>query len=256
MPATAAAERALWDAEQARLDGAADPAAWQAAAGAWQQLGRPYPVAYAQWRHTEALLAGGAGAEAAAGTLRSAHAAAVRLGAAPLRTQIEALARRARISLTVAEPEPSPPPSRPHGLTDREAAVLRLLAAGHTNREIGQQLFIRRPRNPRHAQCWPGGRPPGASRACAPRPRGGTSPTHRHSPGLARPGSSGRLQRPPYVRLWCSPIAPAARPGLAARGRWAGYASRLRKRMKPAIRKATVYAPSTANSPQGENMCG
>ena len=142
MPATAAAERALWDAEQARLDGAADPAAWQAAAGAWQQLGRPYPVAYAQWRHTEALLAGGAGAEAAAGTLRAAHAAAVRLGAAPLRAQIEALARRARISLTVAEPEPSPATARPHGLTDREAAVLRLLAAGHTNREIGQQLFI------------------------------------------------------------------------------------------------------------------
>ena len=66
----------------------------------------------------------------------------VRLGAAPLRAQIEALARRARISLTPAEPAPSPAPARPHGLTDREADVLRLLAAGHTNRQIGQQLFI------------------------------------------------------------------------------------------------------------------
>ena len=142
MPATAAAERALWDAELTRLSGAADPAAWQAAADVWQQLGRPYPAAYAQWRHAEALLASAAGAEPAAEPLRAAHAAAARLGAAPLRTQVEALARRARISLTAAEPEPAPAPARPHGLTDREADVLRLLAAGHTNREIGQQLFM------------------------------------------------------------------------------------------------------------------
>ena len=142
MPASAAAERALWDAELTRLNGTADPAAWQAAADAWQQLGRPYRAAYAQWRHADALLAGGAGTGPAAEPLRAAHATAVRLGAAPLRTQIEALARRARISLTPAEPEPAPAPAHPHGLTDREADVLRLLAAGHTNREIGQQLFI------------------------------------------------------------------------------------------------------------------
>ena len=142
MPASADAERALWDAELTRLDGAADPAAWQAAAAAWQHLGRPYPAAYAQWRSADALLASGAGAGPAAEPLRAAHAAAARLGAAPLRTQLEALARRARISLTPAEPEPAPAPARPHGLTDREADVLRLLAVGHTNREIGQQLFI------------------------------------------------------------------------------------------------------------------
>jgi len=142
MPATAAAERALWEAELTRLGGTPEPAAWQAAADAWQQLGRPYPAAYSQWRHAEALLAGRAGAEPAAAPLRAAHAATARLGAAPLRAQIEALARRARISLTAAEPAPPPAAGRPHGLTDREAAVLRLLAAGHTNREIGQQLFI------------------------------------------------------------------------------------------------------------------
>jgi DNA-binding CsgD family transcriptional regulator/tetratricopeptide (TPR) repeat protein len=142
LPATATAERALWDAELTRLDGAADPAAWQAAVDAWQQLGRPYPATYAQWRRAEALLASGAGAEPAAESLRAAHAAAARLGAAPLRTQLEALARRARITLTAAEPDPAPAPDRRHGLTDREADVLRLLAAGHTNREIGQQLFI------------------------------------------------------------------------------------------------------------------
>jgi DNA-binding CsgD family transcriptional regulator len=30
----------------------------------------------------------------------------------------------------------------PHGLSEREVEVLRLLAAGHSNREIGEQLFI------------------------------------------------------------------------------------------------------------------
>ncbi len=142
MPASAGAERALWDAELTRLSGAADPAAWQAAAAAWQQLGLGYRAAYAQWRHAEALLASGAAASQAADPLRDAQATAVRLGAAPLRAEIEALARRARISLTPAQPAPAPTPAHPHGLTDRETAVLRLLVAGHTNREIGQQLFI------------------------------------------------------------------------------------------------------------------
>ena len=30
----------------------------------------------------------------------------------------------------------------PHGLSERELEVLRLVAAGHTNREIGEALFI------------------------------------------------------------------------------------------------------------------
>ena len=142
IPASAGAEQALWDAELTRLSDAADPGAWQAAARAWQQLGLGYRAAYAQWRQAEALLACGAGADRAADPLRAGHAATVRLGAAPLRADIEALARRARITLTPAQPAPAPPPAHPHGLTDREAAVLQLLAAGHTNRQIGQQLFI------------------------------------------------------------------------------------------------------------------
>ncbi len=142
MPASAGAERALWGAELTRLDGAADPHAWHAAAGAWQQLGLGYRAAYAQWRQAEALLASGAGAGRAAEPLRDGHATTVRLGAVPLRAEIEALARRARISLTLSQPAPTPAPAHPHGLTDREAAVLQLLVTGHTNRQIGQQLFI------------------------------------------------------------------------------------------------------------------
>ena len=142
MPTSAGAERALYEAELTRLDDTADPAAWQAAAGEWLRLGHGYRAAYAQWRQAEALVTVGAGVGQAGEPLRAAHVTAMRLDAAPLRTQIEALARRARISLTPAEPSAFPAPAHPHGLTDREAAVLRLLAVGQTNREIGQRLFI------------------------------------------------------------------------------------------------------------------
>ena len=66
----------------------------------------------------------------------------MRLSAVPLRAEIEALARRARISLPPGQTAPAPAPAHPHGLTAREAAVLQLLVTGHTNRQIGQQLFI------------------------------------------------------------------------------------------------------------------
>jgi hypothetical protein len=95
IPATAAAERALWDAEHTRLVRAPDPAAQQNAADAWQRLRHGYRTVYAQWRQADALLDDGAGAPVqAAGPLRAAHATAVRLGAAPLRAQVDALARR------------------------------------------------------------------------------------------------------------------------------------------------------------------
>jgi DNA-binding NarL/FixJ family response regulator len=81
--------------------------------------------------------------------LFTAHATAQRLGAEPLRREIEGLARRARIELTdeplLATP-PAPPESGPAsvGLTSRELEVLRLLAAGYTNPQIGEALYISR----------------------------------------------------------------------------------------------------------------
>ena len=128
MPASAGAERALWAAELTRLDGAADPDAWHAAADAWQQLGLGYRAAYAQWRQAEALLACGAGAGRAAGPLRDGHATTVRLGAVPLRAEIEALARRARISLTPAAASADTgtgPSARPHRPRSGRAAAAR-----------------------------------------------------------------------------------------------------------------------------------
>jgi DNA-binding CsgD family transcriptional regulator len=144
---TTSAVAALFDGERARLEGRSDPVQWQKAAAAWSALGRPYPAAYAQWRQAEALLASRAPRAQAEETLRAAHAVAVRLGAAPLRRELELLAQCGRIRLeapaepVVAEPE-APSVAASLGLTRRETEVLALVAAGRTNRQIGQELFI------------------------------------------------------------------------------------------------------------------
>jgi DNA-binding CsgD family transcriptional regulator/tetratricopeptide (TPR) repeat protein len=138
---------ALFDGERARLEGRSDAVLWQKAATAWLALGRPYPAAYAQWRQAEALLASRAPRAQAEETLQAAHAVAARLGAAPLRRELELLAQRGRVRLAapaepaVAESE-APSVAASLGLTRREAEVLALVAAGRTNRQIGQALFI------------------------------------------------------------------------------------------------------------------
>jgi ATP/maltotriose-dependent transcriptional regulator MalT len=146
IPATAAVV-ALWEGERSRLEGRSDPAQWEAAAEGWLALGRPYPAAYAQWRQAEALLANRAPRAQAEEPLRAAHTVAVRLGAVPLRGELELLAQRGRIRLEPpadsAAPEPEPPSvAASLGLTQREVEVLALVAAGRTNRQIGQKLFI------------------------------------------------------------------------------------------------------------------
>jgi DNA-binding CsgD family transcriptional regulator len=143
--ATIPAERATWDAEQARLAGASDPGAWRAAAQAWQDLDCPHRAGYAWWRQAQAHLDAGQPATAAAAALRAAAAAAD--GHAPLLTQVRALAERARIPLqppATATPQTPPPAAAPapYGLTARELAVLRLLATGRTNAQIGAELYI------------------------------------------------------------------------------------------------------------------
>jgi DNA-binding CsgD family transcriptional regulator len=141
--ATIAAERATWEAERTRLAGPSDPAAWEAAAKAWQDLGCPHRAGYAWWRRAQAQLDAGQPAASAAAALWAAGAAAH--GHQPLLAQVRALAERARIPLHT--PAASPPPAEaraPYGLTGRELAVLRLVAAGRSNAEIGAELFISR----------------------------------------------------------------------------------------------------------------
>ncbi|WP_044853026.1 helix-turn-helix transcriptional regulator [Amycolatopsis orientalis] len=112
-------------------------ATWDRAAAAWADLGEPYPQARALLG--AASVAGEAGAHADAVTrLRAAASLADRLGAVPLRAEIDRLAKALRVS--PAEPG-EPAPDR-HSLTGREIEVLRLLAEGRTNRQIAAELYI------------------------------------------------------------------------------------------------------------------
>jgi DNA-binding CsgD family transcriptional regulator len=141
--ATIPAYRASWDAERTRLAGASDPAAWAAATKSWDGLGCPHRAAYAWWRQAQAQLDAGLPATAAVGVLQAAAAAAG--GHAPLLAQIRALAQRARIPLDSPPDAVTPAPPNAlarYGLTGRELAVLRLVAAGRTNAQIGAELFI------------------------------------------------------------------------------------------------------------------
>ena len=140
-----AAWRATGLAERTRQQGSSDPAAWEAAVAAWEQLSQPYRVAYACFRQAEALMASARDRDQAATLLRRAADVTGRLGAGPLDSEVKALASRTRLELAPAEPATAPgipTPARQLGLTPREVEVLALVAAGHSNRQIAQRLFI------------------------------------------------------------------------------------------------------------------
>jgi DNA-binding CsgD family transcriptional regulator len=124
------------EAEYRRASGENDPQAWQTVL---DEFGPDYvyEVARTRWRLAEALAEAGRRDEATE-QWRQAAQTADKLRARPLRAALDDLARRARIGT-----------AEQHGdgavlaaLTSREREVLRLIAAGRSNREIASMLFI------------------------------------------------------------------------------------------------------------------
>ncbi|GGJ29708.1 helix-turn-helix transcriptional regulator [Streptomyces brasiliensis] len=122
------------EAEWTRTVSGPDAAAWETTVDAFS-YGDVYEQARCRLRLAEALLVAERRAEAAvqAGEARD---AAARLGAAPLLERIDTLIRRGRLA------DPPSGAGRPSPLTAREQDVLRLLALGRSNRQIGEELFI------------------------------------------------------------------------------------------------------------------
>lgn len=141
VPVEAGTAGETWRAERGRAHGSVDVEPWAAAAAVWAECARPHRTAYALWRHAEVLYADPNRRAAASRTLREAHRLAE--GHQPLRAGIETLARHANTDLSPAtRTRPADPPPRPLGLTERELAVLTLVAQGLTNAQIGARLFI------------------------------------------------------------------------------------------------------------------
>jgi DNA-binding CsgD family transcriptional regulator len=135
------------EAEYRRAAGHNTPEAWEAMLSAFGPH-YVYETARGQWRLAEALIEAGR-AEEARPIWRAAAATAADLGAAPLAAALDALARRARLdpgpatgSAATGGAVPAAGAYLTESLTERERDVLRLLARGQSNRQIGTELFI------------------------------------------------------------------------------------------------------------------
>ncbi len=144
--------------ELARADGGDGTGDWQAAVEAFDTIPDPLAAAYARLRAAEASLRT-TGVRADVGAMiREAATVAEEAGARPLGAAVATLAARARIDtravVSVAgDPAPQAEVSTASdpraaalalGLSAREVEVLELVAAGMSNGEIADRLFITR----------------------------------------------------------------------------------------------------------------
>jgi DNA-binding CsgD family transcriptional regulator len=113
--------------------------AWEAVAQSWADLSQPFRQAYALMQAGRAAVNAGKRAKGAGHFRRGANIAHS-IGASLLDKQIGTIAAKARIDLR--DGEDTGISKTPLGLTDREFEVLRLVAAGLSNREIANNLLI------------------------------------------------------------------------------------------------------------------
>ena len=130
------AYKVLVTAELARAAREDDAALWNRVLTAWETTEQPYRTAWTRFRYAETLIAAG-DRDAATTLLAAAGETAVRLGARHLREHVDLLTRRARLAPTATGETKALA-----ALTPRETDVLRLVAAGRSNRQIAEELYI------------------------------------------------------------------------------------------------------------------
>jgi DNA-binding CsgD family transcriptional regulator len=128
------------EAEYQRLIGVNDPAGWEKTLAEFGP-GYIYETARTQWRLAEALAGSGRHREAAE-VWRSASEAAAELRAGPLRAALDDLGRRLGLDAGGGRDAGDDVKGPVATLTPREREVLRLMARGLSNRQIGEELFI------------------------------------------------------------------------------------------------------------------
>jgi DNA-binding CsgD family transcriptional regulator/tetratricopeptide (TPR) repeat protein len=126
--------RLCWTAGAGTPDDAAMVQAWEETVTGFEQLGHLFEAARSRAR-LAALLRAHGDVSRAEEVAAPAHAVALRLGATPLLTELEAAAPRRGAATQAAG-------GAPPQLTPRESEVLALVAEGRTNGEISRQLFI------------------------------------------------------------------------------------------------------------------
>ena len=134
-------EPAAWlvnaEADHARAHSTDTATTWRDLAATWDRIGQPGPATAARLREVDALLRNGGDRAEAIAIARLAAEVAKQTGAVPLAEQFRQLARRGRLDLHATVESDSR-----LNITPREMDVLRLLADGRTNRQIGTALFI------------------------------------------------------------------------------------------------------------------
>ncbi|HEX4673228.1 MAG TPA: AAA family ATPase [Solirubrobacteraceae bacterium] len=145
MPVTQAparAYRALATAELARITQTVPD--WESAVQHAREAGDVYLLADALLRGAQHAWSTG-DRDAVAAMLDESVRLAASIGAEPLLEEAQTLARRARLRIAETAPSRSSgeqPAIETYGLTDREAEVLQLVAAGRSNPQIAAELFI------------------------------------------------------------------------------------------------------------------